>query len=385
MKRNYLRNISLDYCYTFLQYLDFSSAIWVLYLSWRGMTLLEIGLLEGIFHTTSMIFEIPSGAVADLLGRKRTVLAGRFCLFLSCIIMLCAKSFWGFALQFAVQALGYNLNSGAEEALVYDSLKAVGEEERYLAVNSRINLLIELSSGLSRVLGGLLAEVSFYLCYGAAAVLSAVSAIPAALFAEPPMERTERVSPADHARTSWAILKSSKSIRDNLIYYAIAFSFWATLLFYGQSYFSDFGLSRFSISLILLGVGLASCVGALSCEGLHRRLGDRLRVLAGVLVAAAMLCFGANCLPLSIGAILVGGWANALLPPLQSSSLNALLPSQQRATIISVSSMLYSIAMVALFPLVGAIADAVGLTATFPALGTAMLLFLLVFQLYQKR
>ena len=66
-----------------------------------------------------------------------------------------ARSFWFFALSFIIQALGNNLNSGSEEALVYDSMKFAGQEERYMRVSGRLNMLIEVSQGIATVLGGI--------------------------------------------------------------------------------------------------------------------------------------------------------------------------------------------------------------------------------------
>ena len=86
------------------------SSIWVLYLAYCGLNLAQIGVVEGIYHATGILFEIPSGAVADLLGRKRSMVLSKLCIAVSCIIMLFARSFWFFALSFAVQALGNNLN-----------------------------------------------------------------------------------------------------------------------------------------------------------------------------------------------------------------------------------------------------------------------------------
>ena len=124
------RNIGLDYFSTFITNLNMQSSIWVLYLAYCGLNLAEIGLLEGIYHATSILCEIPSGAVADLLGRKRSMVLSRVCIAVSCMLMLFSGSFGLFALSFIVQALGNNFNSGSEEALVYDSMKYIGQEER---------------------------------------------------------------------------------------------------------------------------------------------------------------------------------------------------------------------------------------------------------------
>lgn len=81
------RNIKIDYIYRFLSCFDITSAIWVLYLGYKGMTLTEIGLLESIFHITGFISEIPTGAMADLIGRKRVIVLGR----VTAVIMLCSR------------------------------------------------------------------------------------------------------------------------------------------------------------------------------------------------------------------------------------------------------------------------------------------------------
>ena len=67
------KNIVLDYITTFVTNLNMQSSIWVLYLAYCGLNLAQIGLVEGIYHATSIVFEIPSGAVADLIDRKSVV------------------------------------------------------------------------------------------------------------------------------------------------------------------------------------------------------------------------------------------------------------------------------------------------------------------------
>ena len=105
------RNIGLDYVSVFIQNMNMQSCIWVLYLAYCGMNLGQIGILEGIYHITSMLFEVPSGAVADLLGRKKSMIISRVLVAISCFIMLVSKNFWLFALSFFIQALGNNFNS----------------------------------------------------------------------------------------------------------------------------------------------------------------------------------------------------------------------------------------------------------------------------------
>ncbi len=70
------RNISISYVYNFLMRLDITSAIWVLYLAFKGMSLVEIGILESIYHITGLLCEMPTGAIADLYGKKFSIIVG---------------------------------------------------------------------------------------------------------------------------------------------------------------------------------------------------------------------------------------------------------------------------------------------------------------------
>lgn len=128
----------MDYIFSFCRNFDVASAVWVLYMGYRGLSLWQIGIVEGIFHMASFLFEVPSGALADLAGRKRVMILGRVSSMVSSVILLFSTELWQFILGFVIGALGYNLNSGSEEALVYDSLKHIGEEGRYIKENPAV-------------------------------------------------------------------------------------------------------------------------------------------------------------------------------------------------------------------------------------------------------
>lgn len=199
LEKRLKRNIPIDYLYCFLKNFDVSSAIWVLYMVYRGLPLWQVGIAEGIFHVTSLLFEVPSGAVADLAGRKRVLLWGRMMSLISTVIMLFSWELWQFCIGFVIAALSYNLNSGSEEALVYDSLKTIGEEKAYIKVNGRLNMLIEIASGTAIFLGGILAEHSFEFCYLLSIFVVGMSIVPAVLFYEPPItEKKEKIRLKKH-------------------------------------------------------------------------------------------------------------------------------------------------------------------------------------------
>lgn len=380
-KNRLLRNITLDYINAAVTNLNMQSAIWVLYLAYCGLNLAQIGLVEGVYHATSIVFEIPSGAVADLLGRKRSMVLSKICIAISCIIMLFARSFWFFALSFMIQALGNNLNSGSEEALVYDSMKFAGQEERYMGVCGRLNMLIEVSQGIATVVGGILAEFSYVWCYSACLVIALLALMPVILMTEAPYANAQNSQlsvwkiVAGHFQTCFAILQSDSRILKIIAYYAVIFASETLLFFYSQQYYYEMGYNKIQISLILLVVGCVSCVGAVMSEKLSEKIGKRTAQIGAFVIAAAFLAYGLHNLFVSVAAFSAAGFFDAALYPLQSQQLNGLIPSEQRATLISVNSMFFSIVMILLFPLVGMLADWYGLTTVLMGVGVLLIVF----------
>jgi MFS family permease len=152
-QKRYTRNIGLTYAFTTLMNLSFTHGIWMIFLASRGFSLLQLGALEAIFHVTSFLMEVPTGSVADIWGRKASRIAGRISFSLSLVLMYFGSSFPVQILSFIFSALGYNLESGAGEALLFDSLLLDRAEERYLQIKGKDELFYQVSNILSFLLG----------------------------------------------------------------------------------------------------------------------------------------------------------------------------------------------------------------------------------------
>lgn len=386
MDKKIRRNINLDYISTFITNLNMQSSIWVLYLAYCGMNLMQIGLLEGIYHATSIVCEIPSGALADLVGRKKSMMLGRICVTISCIIMLFTRNFWWFAISFLLQALGNNFNSGSEEALVYDSMICLGEEKDYIRINGRINTVIEVSQAIATVAGGVLAEYSYFVCYAACTVISLLAFVPVVFMKEPPVlkdgEKEEHLTAgrlvARHFQTSFGILASDLRILKIVTYFSVVFAAHTLLFFYSQQYYSDMGYNKIQISIIMLFAGFASCLGAILSERLYRRFEKKISVFSAAVIALTLVFYSIGNPVLSIGMFIGANFFNSVLYPIESESLNRIIPSEQRATLISVNSMFFSIVMIVTFPVVGALADVWSLAPILGVFGALLLLFAFV-------
>ncbi len=397
MNKKVNRNIRIDYIYCFFKNFDISSSIWVLYMVFKGMSLWQIGIVEGIYHLTSFIFEVPTGAMADLLGRKKVILVGRICSAVSSILCLFGHNMLHFAVAFAISAIGQNLNSGSEEALVYDSMKQIGQENKYLKVNSRLNVIIEIAQGTATVIGGIIAEYSFALCYIISVVVAIIALVPAVLFVEPDIkgdsskdnvEKSKDIISLknklnvfaivkDHFRISIEIIRCDSKLRKILLYYPMVFTFHTIVFFYGQEFFSSLGMNKIEISMIMLFASVVSLMGAITSEIFLSIFGDRAKYVASTLMGIGIIVMSRHNLIISVITFAIINYANAVLYPIQSQAVNELIPSKQRATIISVNSMMFSIFMFVLFPICGFIADKNDLHFVFMILGVFQLLIML--------
>lgn len=388
MKNKVRRNIKLEYIMRFVEYFSVTEAIWVLYLAYKGLSFAEIGILEGIFHITSLLSEVPSGAMADLLGRKKTIILGRICSMLSAGLMLAATQEWNFAIAFIFSAWGYNLLSGSEEALVYDSFLYLGEEKNYYKVNSRLEVIIEIAQGISTFIGGILAEQSFAYCYIGELIIVAISIVPCFMMEEPVLEerkKQERVTWKEHFVTSFRVLKDSPQVTKILLFFSLAFTFYTSVYFYSQQYFLEHGLNKVQISTIMLAAGGISCLGAIFSERFVKWLEERTKYIAAGFVGIGITGMFLGNVLVAVSCFMEMSFFNALLYPLQSASLNKLTPSGQRATIISVGSMVTSVFMILLFPAMGWIADQSNLEWTFLLTGNIEIIVLISLGILKKR
>ena len=115
-KRTYKRNISLLAGLEFTSYFGITS-FWILFFIQNGLSLLQIGLLESIFHGTSLLCEIPSGMLADRFSYKTILYLARLSSIGSSILILFGQgNFWIYAIAMMVNAWSYNFDSGTSTA-----------------------------------------------------------------------------------------------------------------------------------------------------------------------------------------------------------------------------------------------------------------------------
>lgn len=378
----------------FVSCLRVFDAVWVVLLTLRGFPLWQIGLAEGIFHIVSLVCEIPSGMAADLLGRRRSLALAGLLGAVSAWCMVLSEGFFGVCLSMAFGALSYNFISGSDEALLYDSLLQAGREGEYVPANARYTQMQNVGGFLSHaasLLTGLFGYVGIYLLDSGICLARALSALS---LTEPTVTRQQenrqrqpfralgRRFRAHVGEVAAFFRRHPRAVYIMLADGLIGLPSYLTLMFLQQR------LHELGVATVFLGAP-AMCIVLARSLGLS--IGQRLSVgriwrLYGVCAAimglGTVLAGSAALLPAVLGAMAASGALDAWMLHLQKH-LNGLFPSDQRATLVSVNAMGYSLLMIAASPLVGWLGDVgptagTGLTALgglVAAVGMAVLLF----------
>jgi MFS family permease len=153
-----VKNINKLYLIIFFHNLIPAYVIERLFWEQRGMTVLMVVLCEIIYAVTIVIFEIPTGVVADKFGRKPLLVVGAVLSMFEFIILLFAHHFWTFALAVSLAGISSACTSGAWNALLYDSLAAVNKQRSFEKIVGRLNSLDLIGSLIAALSGGVLAK-----------------------------------------------------------------------------------------------------------------------------------------------------------------------------------------------------------------------------------
>ena len=359
------KQLRLLYLNTSLGAFQIAGASWVALLAARGFSLVEIGFAESVFHVASLLFEVPSGVISDVFGRKKSMVLSQCMMLVSSLLMLVSDSMAGVLPAMVFSAFGYNFASGTRESLAYETLKAEGREAEYDGYASTDMMLYTFFSSLATLCAGAALALGYRRAYlvdiglGVVCLMSALRLRDVGYAAAG--EEGGKNGPEE---TVWKkifqcfresvrfLLHSRKAMELILLNAAVGAA--ATLLrFFLQARLTEKGLPDAMLGPALFFMGLGGAAGARLI--LHCKSWSYGRVFAVSAIAVAG-CVAAAILP--VPAVMVfGGFLSALFDNfLQVRSdvrLNEMVPAGQRATLISVSSLCFSGVMIVLSPLFG--------------------------------
>ncbi len=327
----------------------------------------------------SVILELPSGALADLFGRRTVIIIGRATLVLAYVIFFLQRNYIGVLIHQLLYYVDASSNSGAQSALLYDSLKENGLEKKlYQKVEADTFLLCTIGMAIASILGGYLYKINPYLPFSIMIPMTLIGLITATFYIEPKLD-TQKYSLKDYVNQN---IEGAKHIfRNGLVKWVSIFSIISTVITYVSLWylyearitnsFSDSG----TIAWIVAGTYIVRAIGTRfvgKFEKLFKAKGSPIALILfqslGSFLSFFKNSFGA------ISSVYFRKFSDGFRTPIVLNMQNEQIESKYRATALSAVSLIGNLAMIPLGYLAGVGIEKFGVENTLGFVGILSLL-----------
>ncbi len=331
----------------------------VLFYQDNGLNMTQIFWLKSIYSIGVLLWEIPSGYLGDVWGRKKTLVFGSILTTIGFSGYCFSGGFWQFALAELILGIGQSFISGADSAMLFDTMKARNRSHEYLKFEGKVTSVGNFSEAIAGILGGLLAIISLRTPFIVQAIFSIV-AIPAALsLKEPPLDETRRNrGMSDIFKVIKQSLFDHRELRNNILLSSVIGTSTLTYAWFVQPYFMAVNLPVPLYGMVWTALNLTVGFSSIFAYRVSNYLG-RTNTLLFIVVSSVLgfLLTGFRIsiwiLPVMFAFYAVRGIAN----PILKDSIHVLIHSDVRATILSLRNMFIRILFALSGPFLGWLTD----------------------------
>ena len=379
-------NIPRYFVYTALKGFGFGlfAAIWVIYLQeQRGLSLSQAALIDVTFFVAAALGEVPTGIVADSVGRKTSLVIGTALMGISTFAWALAPTLPLIMGAYICLGIGYTFLSGAEDAFFYESVQRTGRADDYTRLVGRVGATMLGALALGSVASGLLAAVDLrlpFVCSGLSYVLIFAIVLT---FKEPNAEETSagqtRKPFREILKQSRALMRARPALRYPMIYLALvplAALILETLFVQPQAL--ALGVPIAGVGVVVMALQITNIAGSIWSDRMKARFGEgRTLYAAPLVIVASLILLAALQLFPALLLIAVISFVTAILRPILLSRIQNEVSDAIRATLLSMQSLMSTLVAALSQPTLGLIADQFGLPAAYFALAGGLSLLTL--------
>jgi MFS family permease len=367
-----------------------ASLIWgvnTLFLLNAGLSIGEVFVANAAFSAGMVLFEIPTGVVADTLGRRTSYLLSVSILGATTILYLVAAELEAgvvvFVLVSILMGLGFTFYSGALEAWLVDGLQHVGDHEQLDHVFARGNQVSGTAMFVGTIGGGFLGQLDLAIPFIARAALLLVVFLGALYgmhdIGFEPKELKAREIPTQMRRQAAVGIAhgwGQPGLRLLMISGSIRGLFFGWAFYASQPYFLEL-LERdavWVVGLVTAGVSLALIIGNQIVEVATRRCGHRttLLIYASATSTVASIVIGiTSTFAVAVVCLLIVAGSMGVIMPVRQAYLHKVTESEHRATVVSFDAMITSVGGASGQVGLGTVSDARSLSAGYVVGGVA--------------
>ena len=371
------RNVRLYFAFVFLMDFSLWSAIWIKFLTiGQGLELKWVLAMDLPFWLLVAVLNAPLGALADHIGRKRLLAGGALAFSITILGFGFTSNYWLLFFDYVIWAFAMAMRSGADQALVYDSLKEAGEESRFRWVAGR-GFATSLSAGLAGVIfGGLVAEAtSLAFTVKVSAVFPLLAMVVVFFMREPHVAHAERHYWRD-LRSGMAFAWTHPQLRYALLLGSVLMTAGFVPVVLVQPFLIEYDVETALYGVYQAPLRVVSVIAAMVAFRLATRAGVS-KVFFGSAVGMVVAYCGLALIDArpAFAFFAIPSLIQGLFRPTLDGYINERTPSERRATVLSVLSLLFSLELAVFEPALGFAADDISIQA---AAAMSAALFVLV-------
>jgi MFS family permease len=327
----------------------------VLFYESNGLKMKDIMVLQAIYSVVIVILEIPSGYLADVWGRKRTMLLGAVMGACGFAIYGFSYGFMGFLIAEIILGIGQSCVSGADSAMLYDSLMERNDQKRYSRFEGRISSLGNLAEAAAALLSIALVTISLRTPYYGQ-IFIATLAIPAALTLSEPIRHKKLLNNdfREIIDISRFALFGNKVLRRNILFSAFTGCATLTMAWFAQKFFEFQGIDKIWFGLLWASLNITVAFASYFAHRLESSLKARgTIILISLAIPAAYIALSFSGLIWGLIILFLFYLVRGYATPILKDYINRITGSEIRATVLSVRNFIIRICFALAGPLIG--------------------------------
>ncbi len=370
VSRNLWKVLTLKFLGDFLPI----APVLILFYTANGLNPTQIFTIQAVFHLAVLLLEVPSGYLADVIGRKKTLVFGSIFFPLGLALYAVGRNFTAFIFAEMVLAVSVSMRSGCDSALLFDSLKQLGRNGEYKRYEGKCALVARTGTAVSSVAGGLLAAIFLRLPF-LVNVGSALFMPPLALaLAEPEREKRPGKNPMRDILHICRYCLQQPHIRPVVLFCGLLMASNLTALWAYFLLYQGLGIGVGWFGVLFAVFQLAGALGGSRSHAFCGRFGAKAPLLLALLTPLFFFLMGAFPSFWLLPLVPANAFLWNLAYPVLLERLNLAVSSDVRATVLSLAAMAGSVIFIVVSPLFGRLVDAFSLSTAFVTLGVFFVL-----------
>tara|TARA_B110000003_G_C16623432_1_gene523965 strand:- start:43 stop:1206 length:1164 start_codon:yes stop_codon:yes gene_type:complete len=344
-----------------------SMPIIILFFKENGLSLTEIMALQGAYSLTVALFEVPSGYLADLFGRKACIVFSTIFSFVGFLFFCFFSGFYYFLIAQILVGFAGSLISGSDSALIYDTLLQTNNKDDYAKIEGRNYAIGNFSEATAGIFGGFLAVSSIYLPVYVQTAFIFLSIPIAFTLVEPEIKN---ITSSKNSLQSIFILVKSTLFESSKLRWLIVYSSAMGVATLSMAWFSQPFFIAIDLPLVLFGIfwallNFSSGISSYNSHYFSNKFNYKSLIYFSVIMSLSFFLLGFSIISYGLFFIFIIYFLRGIVTPILRNEINKITSSNIRATVLSVRSFIIRVSFAILAPVLGFIAEHNSLSITF--------------------